>query len=154
MENKSDWYKNITEEINQHKEKFCKNENKKFKVNLLIRLAKRIDSFSAECNDCQHFRNDINRLTDCISRLPQANKEKRKTYFKSINSIVKHLQKHHKLISDGQNVGAGLGIGMAIGAGIGTSLNNTSIGVSIGMCFGIAIGSGLDAKAKKEGKVI
>ena len=82
------------------------------------------------------------------------NKENRKSYLKQIKSLVKHLQKEHKLVTEGQYMGIGLAIGVGIGAAVGAALDNPSIGTAIGVAIGIAIGRYLDTKAKKEGKVI
>ena len=81
-------------------------------------------------------------------------KERRKSYLKTINNIVKHLQKQHKLVTEGQYIGIGLAIGVGIGTALGVALDNTGVGTAIGTALGVAIGSYMDRKAKEEGRVI
>jgi len=82
------------------------------------------------------------------------NKENRKSYLKQIKSLVKHLQKEHKLVTEGQYMAMWSGIGPALGIAFGAALDNIGIGVAIGVVIGLAIGRYMDNKAKKEGRVI
>jgi len=162
MENHNDWYIDIVKEIGRHKDKFSKRDYKKYKLDLLLRMAKIVASFSADCFECQNFQGKITKLAEDLGNLVQASKEERKSYFKMINSILKHLQERHKLITEGENLGIWIGIGVAIGGGMGIVFGIGSdnigmgipIGAGIGIAIGSAIGSYMDAKAKKEGKVI
>jgi hypothetical protein len=83
-----------------------------------------------------------------------ANKEERKSYFKSINRITGHLQKKHKLITEGYFLGIGMALGTAIGVAIGSSFDNVGSGIPIGLSVGVLIGAVLEARAAKEGRVI
>ena len=158
MEIHNDWYKAVVKEIDKHEDKFSKRDHKKYKLDLLLRMAKRVASFSADCVECQNFQGEITKLAEDLGNLVQASKEERKSYFKMINSILKHLQERHKLITEGENVGIWIGIGIAIGLGMGIAFgvgsDNIGVGIAIGVGIGIAIGSCMDAKAKKEDKVI
>ena len=155
MEAHSNWYNRIDKEINLHKDTLNKKDHKKYKLDLLQRVAKRVDNFSAYCGECQIFQPEITRLTQDLGNLVQLpDKEGRKSYSKAINNIVKHLKKEHKLVSEGQYMGIGLAIGIGIGTALGAALDNTGVGTAIGTGIGVAVGSYLDKKAKKEGKVI
>ena len=72
----------------------------------------------------------------------------------ALNSITQHLQKEHKLVTEGHYMGIGMMMGTGIGTAIGAGTDNTVIGTTFGMAIGTAIGSYLDKKAKKEGRVI
>jgi len=154
MEVHSKWYDDIARSINSHKDTLSKKDYKKYKLDLLLRVAKRVAGFSSECGECQLFQPEIANLSKELSDLVQMSKEKRKSYLKTINTIIKHLQKTHKLATEGQKIGIWIAIGVGIGAAIGAALDNPGIGTAIGVAIGVAIGAGLDAKAKKEGKVI
>ncbi len=161
MEVHSDWYNRIDKEINRHKDTLSKKDSKKYKLDLLLRVARRVNDFSAYCGECQAFKGEITGLVTELGnlvQLPDSN-EKRKSYSKTINNMVKHLQKTHKLVSAGQNIGIwmaiGTGVGIAIGIAIGAAFDNPGIGPAIGIGIGLAVGSYLDdKKAKKEGRVI
>ena len=68
--------------------------------------------------------------------------------------MVKHLQKQHKLITEGQYVGIGMLVGGGVGTALGAVLENPALGTAIGTVLGLAVGTYLDRKAKKEGKII
>lgn len=161
MENNNDWYIDIVKEIDGHKDKFSTRDYKKYKLDLLLRVAKRVASFSADCVECQNFQGEITKLAEDLGNLVQASKEERKSYFKMINSILKHFHKRHKLITEGENFAILIGIGIIFGSGAGSTfgigLDNIGMGAGIGagIAIGVAIiGIYLDAKAKKEGRVI
>ncbi len=154
MEAHSKWYDGIVKEINLHKDTLGQKDAKKYKLDLLLRMAKRVDSFSSACGQCQMSQPDIATLTQDLGYLAQWSKERRKSYFKTIDTIIKHLRKQHKLITEGYYIGIGLVIGIGIGAALGAVLGNPGIGPAIGTALGLAIGSYLDKKAKKEGRVI
>jgi hypothetical protein len=155
MEAHSQWYDKIAREISPHQDTLSKKENKKYKLDLLLRVARRVDDFSSACGECQLSQPEITSLIQDLGNLLQMpDKERRKSHLKTINNIVKHLQKQHKLVTEGQHIGIGLAIGVGIGTALGTALDNTGIGTAIGTTVGLAIGRAMDAKAKKEGKVI
>lgn len=147
MEAHSDWYNRITREISSYKDSLSKRAYKKYKLDLLLRIAQRVDSFSSTCGECQIFQQEITRLAEDLGNLIQMPaKETRKSYFKTINNIIKHLQKQHKLVTKGQYIGIGIALGAA--------LDNPSIGPATGTAIGVAVGIVMDAKAKREGRVI
>ena len=59
MEIHSDWYNRIDNQINSYKDTLSKKEYKKYKLELLLRIAGRVDSFSAICGECQIFQPEI-----------------------------------------------------------------------------------------------
>lgn len=154
IENHSDWYHRTAREIDAHKITLGSKDAKKYQLELLLRLAARIDSFALICGECQSFKVEINRLTASLGGIVQLSKEERKSYSGSIKNITRHLQKEHKLVTEGQYAGIGMAIGIAIGAGIGAATDNTGPGTPIGMAFGYAIGYFLEKKARKEGQMI
>ena len=155
MEVHSKWYDGIVKEINLHKDILSQKDAKKYKLDVLLRVAKRVDSLSSGCGQCQMLQPEITTLTQELGYIAQTpNKETRKSYFKTINTIIKHLQKQHKLVTEGHYMGIGIAIGVGIGAALSAALGNPGIGPAIGIALGLAIGRYLDNKAKKEGRVI
>ncbi len=158
MEAHSRWYEDIAKEISLRKDWLSKKDSKKYKLDLLLRITGRVDGFSAACGECQMFQPEIKRLTQDLGNLvqmpKQGSKEERRRYFRTINNIIKHLQKHHKLVTEGYYMGIGIAIGTGIATAIGAALGNPGAGMGIGVAIGLAIGRYLDKKAKKEGRVI
>ena len=155
MEAKSVWYDKISGEIILLKERLSKKDYKKYKLDMLVRVAKRVDDFSLTCGECQITRQEITNLVQNLGNLIQLpSKEGRKSYNKAINDITKHLQKVHKLVTSGYYMGICMGIGTGLGAALGAALDNPGIGTPLGIGLGLVIGSYLDRKAKKEDRVI
>ncbi|MFC1966636.1 glycine zipper family protein [Chloroflexota bacterium] len=155
MNSKSDWYDGIAKQINQLKDTLSEKDYKKHKLSLLLCVAERIAEFSPECGQCQIFQQDISTLTQDVGNIIQVtDKDKRKAHLKTINRMIGHLQKQHKLVTHGYYMGIGVTIGTAIGVASGAIMDNVGSGIPIGVGIGTAIGAALDAKAKKEGRVI
>ena len=159
MEAGSQWYNRVATEIGQHKISLGEKEAKQYKLDMLRRVAKRVDEFSDICSECQALKQEITSLMQELSLLVQMpGKEGLKNHIKAVNKLVEHLKKVHKLVDKGHYMGMGVGIGLAIGAGIGAALgsamDNPGIGTAIGMALGVAIGMYLDRKARQEGRVI
>jgi len=155
MEAHSVWYDKIAKQINLHRETLDKKEAKKYKLDLLLKVAGRVDEFFAICGECQLLQPEVKRLVDELGNLVQfPEKEARKRYNRSLSDIVKHLQKTHKLVRKGQNLGIWMAIGTGIGVAIGAALDNVGIGPGLGVGIGFAIGGYLDKKAEREGRVI
>jgi hypothetical protein len=154
METYDNWLNNTLESIAAQKQVFSKRDTKKYKLDFLSRLAKRIADFSKECGECQKFQGDISKLAQDLGGLVQSSKEERKNYDRKIKAITGHLQKKHKLFAEGTYVGFGIALGPAIGVAIGSGMGNVGAGIGIGVGIGVAIGSALEANAKKNGKII
>lgn len=125
-------------------------------LDLFHRIIKRLGSFSVECEECSQ---SLNELENYIMQLKAKQGQFENNDFRQnkikLNTIVVHLQKNHKLVTEGQYVGIYMSLGMSIGLVFGlTVFDNIALGLPLGMCIGIAIGSGMDADAKKKGMTI
>jgi hypothetical protein len=159
MEAGSQWYNRIATEIGQYQVTLGPKGFKKYKLDLLLRVAGRVDEFSGTCGECQTLKSEIKRLTQELSLLTQMpSKQGMKNHTKAINSLVEHLKKAHKMVSKGHYMGIGISLGWviggAIGGALGAAVDNPGIGTAIGIALGIAVGRYLDKKAEREGKVI
>jgi hypothetical protein len=120
-----------------------------------LRIARRVDGFSAICGECQLFQPEITGHVQNLGNLVHIpDKEARKMYFKAVDTLTRHLQKTHKLVNRWQYLSMCSGIGAGIGIVIGAVLGDSGIGTAIGTALGVLIGLALDAKAKREGRVI
>jgi hypothetical protein len=155
----SQWHNRIDSEIDQYRVSLGPKGAKSYRLDTLLRVAKRVDDFSQTCGECQTYQKEIEGLVQELGLITQVpDKESRKKYTAAIDRIIEHLKKTHKLVDKGHYMGVGIGIGMAIGAGMGAALgaivNNPGIGSGIGIAFGVAVGAYLDRKADREGRVI
>ncbi|MFC2050982.1 hypothetical protein ACFLTN_07405, partial [Chloroflexota bacterium] len=155
VKGQSDWYDDIAKRISQIKNTLSQKDCKKYKLDLLSCVAQRVDEFSSGCTECHMFQQDITSLTKDMSNLVQtADKERRKAYFKALNKVIGHLQKQHKLVTEGYYSALCMALGSGLGVAIGAAMDNIGTGMAIGVGFGIFIGALLDAKAKKEGRIL
>ncbi len=154
METYDSWLNNTLESFAAYKQTLSNKEVKKYKLDYLARVAKRIADLSKECGECQKFQGDISKLAQDLGGLVQSSKEEKKNYDRKIKEITSHLQKKHKLIAEGTYVGFGIAVGPALGVALGSGMGNVGAGIGIGIGIGLAIGSALEAKAKKDGKII
>jgi len=103
---------------------------------------------------------DINTEVDLLNAFMGSDKDYKKQLRKSRAVIIKQLEKELKLVPQNYYQSTWMALGMTVfglpfGTIFGMSLDNMAflgIGLPIGMAIGIAIGSGMDAKAKEEGR--
>ena len=148
------WLNDTLESIAAYKQTLNKKDAKKYRLDYLTRLAQRIAEFSNECGECQKYQSDITKLTKDLGGLIQSSKEEKKNYDRKIKEITNHLQKKHKLYVEGTLIGIGIALGPAIGVALGSGMGNVGAGIGIGVGIGLVFGSALEAKAKKNGKII
>ena len=98
METYNNWLNNTLESIAAHKQSLGIKGAKKYKLDYLSRVIKRIADISKECRECQKFQGDITKLTKDLGGLVQSSKEEKKNYDRKIKDITSHLQKKHKLL--------------------------------------------------------
>lgn len=154
METYDTWLNNTLEGFAAHKQTLSKKDTKKYKLDYLTRVTKRIADLSKECGECQKFQGDITKLTQDLGGLVQSSKEEKKNYDRKLKEITSHLQKKHNFVAEGTYIGYGIALGPAIGVALGSAMGNVGAGIGIGVGIGIAIGSALEAKSKKDGKII
>ena len=155
MSNKSDWLDDINGQITLYKDTLTEKEYKKYKLHLLSCLAERVAQFSHKCGQCQMFRQDISTLVQDVGNIIHlTDKQRQKAYFKSMDKIANHLQKQHKLVNEGYYMGIGIAIGSGLGFALGAAFKQFGGGIPIGVGIGLAIGAALDAKAKKEDRIL
>jgi len=135
----SNWYDGIAKQIDLIGEALNRRNYRKHKIETLRCLAHRIDQFSPECGQCQMFKQDISTMVQDVSSISRiTTKESKKRYFGSIKSIIGHLQREHKLVTEGYYTGLGIAIGSGLGVAIGTAMDNVGSGIPIGVGVGLA----------------
>ena len=155
MTNNNEWLNGIKKQLNLLKDTLSDRDYKKYKLRLLLCLAERVTQYFDECGQCQVFQKDISALIQDVGNLVQlSDKQRQKSYFKSMDNITNHLEKQHKLVNEGYYMAICIAIGTALGVGLGTAFEQIGGGIPIGVGTGVAIGAALEAKAKKEGRIL
>lgn len=154
MEANSPWFDNIFNEITATKAKLAKSDIRKYHVNALIRVARKVDKFAPACRTCQRYQGDIKKMIGYLKELPGIRADDEKDYFKKGNVIGEHLQAQHKLAMEGKYFGIGAVVGAAIGGLAGWASGFLYIALPI--CFGLGCLFGwlFESKARKDGKTL
>ena len=149
-----DWLEETNEKIAKYKKSFTKAESRKFRLEFLERVVKRVNEFSSMCGECYNDKGEITTLLNNLEGLIQLSPMALKDYRKKISNIVGHLRKKHKLVTAGTYTAIGNGVGVALGVSLGVAMDNIAAGIGAGAGIGVAIGAALEAKAKKDGRTI
>ncbi len=163
----SDWYNGIVEKITSLKDITDKKYHRWYKFDSLSSSARldslaaaagRVDQFSPDCPQCTAFRDDINVLVGRTHDV-NSNKELLRQFLDDVDKIVNkmtgHFKKEHKLVTEGLYksffAGAGVVIGMVITFVV---VPYDAIWVIVGAAAGLAVGAILDARIKKEDRIL
>lgn len=148
------WIEDTKSKIEKHKKSLSRTEIRKYKLEFIGRVAKKVDQFSSTCGVCFQSQGEITALVDFLDVQFQLPAIATKEYHRKINRIVHHLRKEHKLIPAGTYTAIGNIAGVAVGVAVGFATGNIGAGIGIGAGLGVGLGSALEAKAKKDGKII
>ncbi len=149
-----DWHTDTLRQIDDITSSLDKRIAKRFRVDLLKRIATRLERYSAEgCAECDSLRGKVDRLVLLYEQAAQGHTIDHKEHKALFQELIRHLRSTHKLIEDGTNQSMWMSIGLVLGV----TLQRTMLGaasIGIGLCLGIAIGSSMDASAKKAGRML
>lgn len=157
MDNTSQWYKIIERQVEKYRDNFTEKQYGKFKLDLILRIANKVDQLSEECGVCFEYKSQIAMMIGRLNSVEKMSKEDEKSYFQNIDELINHLNQVHGLGLGGEYKTVLMVIGIVIGAIFGMIIlggKGLFIGSAIGMAVGIAIGNELDDKAREEGKTI
>ena len=142
-------------------------EQRDFSLELLPRLAKRVDSFSEGCGECRSLQGEINRMSLLVSSQPVLNGNGRREYSTALARVTGHLNREHRLVVERHyvkrfvSVAASVGLGLVglgfllVYFGITAVVLTIAIPALLGrMAFGYLLGSFMDRRARNRGVVI
>jgi len=149
-----DWPSRNLERLESFKHDLNKKELKRCKLHNLERIVRRVAEFSESCPECQQQQRGVDELIHALGGPFQSSKTEQKNYYRKLRTLTTHMTKKHKLRAEGSFLALGLALGPAIGVSLGSAMQNIGVGIAIGTGLGIALGSGLEARAKREGRTI
>jgi len=129
-------------------------DQKRLRLDMVVRVARRLDSLSIGCGACPGHRTAIEGLVTSLDNLDRWQLADWKAYYHSLDDIIRHLKKAHNLAEEGDQMGVWMAVGSGIGVALGAAFNNIGIGLALGVVGGLALGALLDAVAHKQGRVI
>ena len=94
MEVGSQWYNRIASEISGYQLTLGQKDSKKYKLDQLLRIARRIDDFSGICTQCHGYQKEISKLVQDLSMMVQMpDDEGLKKHIRAITDLTEHLKK-------------------------------------------------------------
>lgn len=128
---------------------------KQLNIKQLERILLRLETLSESCEQCAKYQRELLEYgRNLFDNREHIDKNTLKYHSMKVHEIINHLQKEHKLVTEGYYLAIYMPLGLSIGVVFGTLLNHTPIGLSLGLVFGVAIGNYLDSEAKKKGNVV
>lgn len=126
----------------------------RLQLGLIERMARQLATF--DCAECKAMLDELDvQVAMLLANHGSIEKPAMKMHDKLVSGVQTHLMQKHQLVTEGYYMSIFMSIGMSIGLVFGLTLfGNLALGLPIGLALGLAIGSGLDADAKKKGKVI
>jgi len=162
-----EWTKKVAFEISRAEEHFSPSDQRRYRLPLLLRLARRVAAFSTECEVCQSLQSQITSLSANLADLPRMPRQSLKNYLYIIKSIARHLKRTHGLVEERQYVKRYVSIGFTFGSSLVVlSLILLNLGVTLlalnvallalitRVIFGYTVGYFLDRRARKQGRVL
>ena len=153
MENTCDWAEELVRKVNSATAGLDRRDSRELQVERFVKLIRRVGSYS-DCPDCQGLKPLIISLAAKLERAPLMDKAKKRDYLGQLGGVVTHLQKKHGLVGEGQYLAIWMSLGTAAGMALGATLSNPGVGMVLGLAVGLSLGAAMDARAKKDGKVI
>jgi hypothetical protein len=167
MDKERDWCRKINKQITMSESHSSFSDRRKRQFPLLSRLARRVDSFSDECQECHKLKYKIEVLCGYCANPQQTTPSNYQSYQTTIESIVQHLKRKHRLVNEKQNIKRLVSASIIFGLFfilLGYLLLNfgiTLLGLGITIpalfarvMFSCTIGYLLDLRAKRRGLVI
>ena len=153
MENDSQWTEQVIREVNAAAAGLDRRDARELQAERLVKLVRRVASYP-DCPDCRALQPRIGRLAAELQRAPLMTKAEKRDYLAQLGGVMTHLQKQHGLVGEGQYLAIWMSLGTAAGMALGAALSNTGAGMALGLAVGLSLGAAMDARAKKDGRVI
>ena len=140
--------------LEQLKQRFTEKQQKKYKIDVFIRLCKKLEGL-----DPEGILAMMDETLELLTQLSEEDHElKPSQYIKSFTKLQKEVRRQLGFTEEGQIRGEYVGIGIALGVALGTpfvAINPAFIGIGlpIGLALGAGIGDQKEKAAAAEGKV-
>lgn len=140
---------------------------KRYRLPLLLRLARQVATFSPECEICRSLQVQIAQLGANLTNQSPMTRQSLKDYLNVMKSITRHLKRSHGLVEERFYVKRFVFIGFTFGISLVLlglillsfgitllALNITLTALVTRVIFSYTIGHFLDRRARKRGRVL
>lgn len=145
----------LLRELEKIKGKLEQKQSKKLELDLMEKLVNKLLLLSEECDECSKHLHDLEKQIFSIKKTKGSFESYDvKKHSSKLKTIRSHLQKKHKMVTEGYYMGLYMSHGFSFGLLYGVIFDNIALGMVMGLPIGLSIGVALDADAKKKGLVI
>ena len=155
------WYRKLTRDIEEHRADFTDKQLRAYQIDLMLRLALRIKEASDACETCRNFQRTLSRLEEEFPELSDS-KAQRHYQKQQLRLMVEHFVKAHRLAPAQYYIhlyaNYGFIVGLLLGIIVGLPMLNNGLylplGAVAGLILGVALGSSVDARVKREQRML
>ncbi|RLD80017.1 MAG: hypothetical protein DRJ10_07995 [Bacteroidetes bacterium] len=91
------WYKKIEKKIIEENEKLYKNDFKFYQVESFLKIAKKVDQFAPNCENCNGSKTISEELAENLFEYLKGDVNSRRKYENKLETMNKHLRKEHSI---------------------------------------------------------
>ena len=155
------WYRQLIRDIEVHRSDFTDRQLHAYQIDLMLRLALQIKEASDACETCRSFQSVLSRLEEELPELP-GSKAQCHHQVQQLRLIVEHFVKAHRLAPAHYytrlHANYGFIVGLLLGIVVGLLILNNGLYLPLsavaGLILGVALGSSVDARVKREQRLI
>lgn len=155
------WYRQLVRDIEAHQADFTAKQQRAYQMDFVLRIALRVKEASDACETCRGFQSTLSRLEEELPELP-GSKAQRHYQAQQLRLIAEHFVKAHRLAPAQYYTrlyaNYGFITGLLFGIAVGLLVLNNGLYVPAasvaGLLLGIVLGGILDARVKREQRII
>jgi hypothetical protein len=123
------WYQAWAEAVEIHQEEFTPKQNRRYQIDLMTRIARRVRDHSERCERCRSYQHTLTRLEEEMQELPDS-KAQRQWQRQKLREIGQHYVAQHNLAPPGYYTRQGLKYGLLSGAALGVLVGLIVLGIA------------------------
>jgi VIT1/CCC1 family predicted Fe2+/Mn2+ transporter len=89
------WYQDIEKKISSLREKMAGDESNIKQLDIILKVAKKVEKHSPKCGECSDFQDDINNVVDGLKEWPDITDKQNENYISTFKNATKHLTNIH-----------------------------------------------------------
>ena len=90
------WYRKLEQAVDEHRPDFTEKQRKKFAIDFMMRIARRVKDFSDSCETCRSCQHTLTRMEEEFLELP-GSKAQRQYQRKQLQLMAEHFASEHRL---------------------------------------------------------
>ncbi|MDF1512879.1 MAG: hypothetical protein P1S60_03610 [Anaerolineae bacterium] len=155
------WHRNWSRAVSEHKDDLSDKQWQKNKIDLMLKIGKRVKDFSDGCATCRGYQHPLTRLEEEMHELPDS-RAQRQYQAQMLGNIADHMVKEHriaparyysvKMLRYGAI--AGLIIGLGVVFLVTGNLFHLPIAILLGLALAAIYGYAEDSKVAQEHRLI